>query len=398
MLKKITLILAAFIILFFSISGTSSLLLDFYSNKVADQYHPKLGLEATLKKSLSLLLNKNSIKKNYLPIFASCELEDNAPNLVFKNGKSGFFINKIGFGGNQSIIQFLHMASMGNTLKGKKVIILVSPFWFNKRGIVPIFFKLSFSELQFYTYMKNQKLTDDLKIKLCKRILSIPKDSFNQFFITLYSYLYLNQKSTFFSIIFNISKPFYDLKLKILSLKDTFDAYKKLTLLKVSSPISEYSIEKEIIDWNDFKDYCTTLDKKKSNSKLYCKESYYKWRIKKKTIKKWPINMTQDSPEYNDFALLLELCKELEVKPLFISMPVHGFIYDHVAQWYKIDSPTQRQNYYSRIEKMIGLNNFPLLDLRHHEYTPWFSKTHSQIGKTGWAYINEEIYKFYYKK
>jgi D-alanine transfer protein len=397
MLKKTSIAISVILLMFFSLSGITSLLHNYYSKNLSHRYHPKLGLEATIEKSRSLTLNKNSIEKGYLPIFGSCELTDNAPNMVFKNGKCGFYINKIGYGGNQSIIQFLHLASLGESLKNKKIVLLISPFWFNKRGIVPIYFKLSFSELQFYTYMKNQKMSALSKKRFCQRILTVPKDSFNQLHITLYSYLYLKKDNAFYSIFSKFLQPLYNLKYKILLTRDLIDSYKKIESLKQSSPLNRKA-ECETIDWNDFKEFCTSLDKRKSNSELYCSKRYFKWRIEKKTIKKWPINMTADSPEYNDLALLLDLCVELQVKPLLISMPVHGPIYDHVAKWYKIDSISQRQKYYERIDKLVQSRGLTLLDLRHHEYTPWFSKSHSQIAKTGWAFINEEIYKFYHQK
>ena len=58
------------------------------------------------------------------------------------------------------------------------------------------------------------------------------------------------------------------------------------------------------------------------------------------------------SKEYDDLQLFLDICKDLEIEPLLISVPVNGRWYDYIGF-----SKQDRKQYYQNIRDIEEKNN-----------------------------------------
>ena len=97
-----------------------------------------------------------------------------------------------------------------------------------------------------------------------------------------------------------------------------------------------------------------------------------------------------ESPEYDDFRLFLDVCKELNIEPLIISAPVNGRWYDY-AEFSKAD----RNTYYQNIRDICREYNVKLADFSQKEYEIYFLRDIMHLGWKGWVYLDRAVYEFY---
>ena len=90
--------------------------------------------------------------------------------------------------------------------------------------------------------------------------------------------------------------------------------------------------------------------------------------------------------------LFLDICKDLKIEPLLISVPVNGRWYDYTGF-----SKEDRNQYYQNIRDIASKNNVELADFSDKEYELYFLKDIMHLGWKGWVYLDEAIYNFYQK-
>ena len=95
------------------------------------------------------------------------------------------------------------------------------------------------------------------------------------------------------------------------------------------------------------------------------------------------------SPEYGDLICFLNVCRDLGIRPLLVSLPVNGPWYDYMG------FPQQnRQAYYQKIRDIAAEYGAELADLSTEEYTPHFFEDNTHIAWKGWVKLNESLYRF----
>ena len=99
-----------------------------------------------------------------------------------------------------------------------------------------------------------------------------------------------------------------------------------------------------------------------------------------------------DSQEYNDLKLFIKVCRETNIEPLIISVPVNGRWYD----WTGFPK-NDREQYYQNIRDICKENAVTLTDFSDREYEPYFLKDIMHMGWKGWVYLDDAIYQFYKK-
>lgn len=94
--------------------------------------------------------------------------------------------------------------------------------------------------------------------------------------------------------------------------------------------------------------------------------------------------------EWEDFELLLQVCKECDIEPLIVIMPVKGVAYDRTA--YTADV---RAIWYDRIRETCDRAGVKYADFSDREYDRYFLRDVMHLGWTGWVHVNHAIYDFY---
>lgn len=335
--------------------------------------------------------NKMLAEGKYLPIYGSSELSSYSvfhPSNFFLQNNKGFTPFLIGRGGTQSLIHFLSLSQFKGELHNQKVVIIISPQWFEPAGIREDHFSRNFSLLQAYNLAFNNELDPKLKKKAIKRLLSfnLVKDD------VLLTELYKAEISNSFYEKFKaiLVKPAAFLHKSILEKKDFFQSI----TLKEQKIINIDDEEIKNKSFNYLLEYANQVGKENvTNNSLSIMDSYYNQYIKK-DLKKYKNSYSNisysTSVEYDDLAMLIQFLHDADAKALFISVPVNGFWYDYTG------FPKERRaEYYKKVNHLITSNGYELADFSNFEYEQYFLKDIMHIGWKGWVHVNEKLEEFY---
>lgn len=96
---------------------------------------------------------------------------------------------------------------------------------------------------------------------------------------------------------------------------------------------------------------------------------------------------TPITPEYEDLAFFLQVCREAGLEPLVAISPVSGPFFDLVG----IDEAVRAQCY-ERIRAICEAEDVPMADFSDKEYEKYFLHDIVHFGWTGWVDVEEAIY------
>ncbi len=338
------------------------------------------------------LLSHNA-KKDDLIILGSSELANadyiaQNPANIFPNNHLASSPSLVGRAYVQDLLNGIKIGALGDSFKDKKIILIVSLQWFLDKEINKDGFKAHFSELQFYKTMNNEKISENEKKYICTRVLDLASGESSLAAPLFYSYLY-SHENVFSKVGLEILKPYYFLKEKFLDLKDKYLSYKAVKKFKDNVPnnIKEIDWEKEeklAIDTG--KSECT-------NNDLYVYDDYYNTYLKpnidslKDSFK--DIDLV-NSNEMKDYELFLKMCKQTGVKPYIVFMSTNGYYYDFTGL-----TKEKRDKFYDKLVQLANMYNVDYLDLRDHEYEPYFFKDVMHLGWKGWLYVDRKIAEYY---
>ncbi len=375
--------------------------LPFALKASAPEYRDALGDTSHDQKIQGLYLLKESAKQtDNVIIYGSSELRTDYisthPANFFKNKRAGFQVNLVGRGSCQSIIHAMSIAASGNSLENSPVVLITSPQSYVKDGITPDMFFANFSKQQYVTLMYDPDITDDIKVRFSKRVVQM-FGRYDSAFGKLSGYddirilADIGSDETLVSDIAKIGTAPYFLFSKYLS--DNKDVVKSIQLL---NPVDEIEDKKENIDYKtELKNALNTAKTETNNNEFGMRNADYKKNVGNHLARfenrDKDLSYT-DSIEYDDLKLLLDICELKGVKPLFVSVPLHGKWSDYTGF-----SKEKRAEYYEKVEKIVSHYNAEFLDLSGYEYDEYFLCDTMHLGWKGWLVVNEEIDKFYNK-
>src|SRR6266513_4245361 len=98
------------------------------------------------------------------------------------------------------------------------------------------------------------------------------------------------------------------------------------------------------------------------------------------------------SQGWTDLELLLRTLGRIHARPLLLSMPIAGDLYDR-----KGVSPSARENYYARLRALVQRYHFALVEFEGHDEDPAFLYRHqSHLTAKGWIYYNRALDDFFH--
>lgn len=333
---------------------------------------------------------KANINKDTMVVMGSSELRHcnktkYHPQQMF-NG-SNFNMMLIGEGYNQNLFHAITLAAIEPSLEKKKVVLVLSPQWFRKGGVKPEAYASRFSENSFVEMLKNPKLSNETKEYIIKRSEKLLKNDPKMVEkVKNYDKVILQDKGNAIdNLKCYLNEEFLREREKqsiIASAKAAGIKHNENINLKDIEPNwEEYLLE---VDKEGMKDY--------SNNDFSVKNQYFNWRLKAKLKERKNSGLKgsySKSIEYDDFRCFLNVCKELDIEPLIISVPVNGKWYDYTG--FKKE---KRDEYYNNIRDIVNEYNVEIADFSDKEYTDYFLEDTIHLGKKGWVYVNESIYNF----
>lgn len=344
-----------------------------------------------------LMQRKMLENKQYLPIYGSSELhrlDMYHPTNYFKINPGGFTPFLIGRAGMYSLVHFLNLAANADLLKNRKIVIILSPEWFTKKGLSAQYFAGNFSEEQVHQFIYSRSIDPKLKQKAAKRLLQFGFIRNNVAIAKqLESIAYPGHSSGWSLLAASLQGR---INYKMLTLYDTIRMH-NVTPNYYQSQYQKPNPKLKGKSWSQLVVMARKDTQSYTNSnRFHIDNIIYMKSIKGKLEHFKNSNANQSfnkSPEYGDLQLVLDLLKEKHAKVLFVSVPFNGMWYNYAGV-----SLQKRQVCYRNIAHEIRGNGFQLADFTRFDSKPYFLEDTMHIGPEGWVYVDRAIQTFYNQK
>ncbi len=356
----------------------------------------------SLVKDKGVFANNYLMKNGYMMVMGSSELSHSTrqhPDYYFNTGRTKNKVITVGRAYTQTLQDATILGSLNNDIKDKKVVLLLSMQWFMERGgVTPHHFQTRFSPIQFYRFMENPKISDELKDKYVARVdelLNKPGEFKPE---ALYAKLYMD-KSLKGKMMRTLFKPYYFFRRSMVALKDKGITMKKLEEMYNKDEVN-YNIRGKI-DWKKEmsiakKEAETRVGKKVETlggKRLYIDKGYYREYIRGKDKKFRGIYnyvKLDKAREFEDFEIFLETCKDLNIEPTIVLLPGMNEFYNYTGI-----SQKERKDFFDKTKSIIKPYGFRVIDLSKNENKRYYLRDVMHLGTIGWVDLCQKLYNIY---
>ena len=349
------------------------------------------------------LVEQSAAQEDTLLIFGSSELRTTEisthPANFFAGKRAGFQVDLIGRGSCQSLIHALELAASGDSLAGKKIVLITSPQSFVPEGIAPDLFYANFSCEQYLAALEDEDLSDEVKATLSARVAELlaayeQTDGTSPVDPAIQALAEHRASPTPLSAVCNVlMTPYYVLDRCLLELKDMADSRPVL-----ASGVDTAAPEEMVpIDWQAEEQAAVAqAEQMTTNNTFGMENDYYTTYIGSRLERQKDRDAELDysvSREYEDLQLLFEICNEKGIEPLFIHVPLHGTWSDYTGF-----TEDRRSQYYENVRAIAMEYGIEMLDLTGYEYEPYFMCDTMHLGWKGWLAVDRALIDFYYDR
>jgi D-alanine transfer protein len=280
----------------------------------------------------------------------------------------------------------------GDIKDNQKVAFILSIQWFeDANGLTPDHFVSNFSEVQFYNFLKNPKISEENKRYYAQRVYDFLTKAKKNQPEAYYAKLYLDSSASS-KVQKILLKPYYEIKQYLLSIQDKALIYKKLKEL----PNKKNGQTLRTVNWND--EYAKVeKDNEKivSTNEFNLKDSLYNQTLRDSIDKHKGESKNEDlmvSNEMDDYKFFLSVCKDLNIQPYIIVPPVNGWYYDYEGL-----TKDKREEWDKKVNEIAKDSGLDVLDLSSYDYKKYFLVDKEHLGEEGWLRASEGIYKHFNK-
>ena len=325
-----------------------------------------------------------------LPLYGSSELTavrvPERAHIFFGTAPTGFQVSPVGAGGSNSLIILQKIGALGSDLRGKKVAISLSPGWLLSgspgwlQGYEGNFSLMAATEMVFGT-----ALDFDLKRDIASRMLTCPSTLQNSPFLE-FALKRLASGRWFDRAVFCMLWPVGKAETTILELQDHFAASNYIRhKIKPAAPF-----HREILDWSKL--IASAGGPKAADADNVAKASS---SGEGKAVDRRDVAFRNDmnaSPGWIDLELLLRTLARVHARPLLLSMPIAGDLYDRNGV-----SHSAREDYYIKLRALVQRYHFRLVEFEGHDEDPPFLYRHqSHLTAKGWIYYDRALDDFFH--
>ena len=372
---------------------TLALYLHVINQKLVNYYHVsdnsiRYNFEFTKYKGRDIL--KDNIDDKTLVVLGSSELgrvSEHPFHIKQLFNYDDFHIMAIGGGNFQNIIQASMLGSLGNDFPKQKFILSESFIWFDQFGMNPKAFLSRVSNEHVYYTLINPKISKETKEKFMKRVLELSKDNKNVHeTFERYKRRLVDHKGT----IVDDWLIKMDVKKFALNNKISFYFTGNVTPIPSSGPVTPN------YDWKELQNkYLNDAKVRTEGNDFGIEKRYYASEIQNRLekLKNSAAKYKYDiSTEYDDYALVLQMAKEMGLEVEVVNFPINGKWYDYIGI-----GPEQRAIYSKKITEITESFGYKIMDLTSKEYEPYYMYDTVHPGWKGWPEVAEEMLKFYQK-
>jgi D-alanine transfer protein len=315
-----------------------------------------------------------------LLLYGSSELIDPVPNRAsdfFSSAPSGFQVCPVGKAGSNSLIILQKLGALGSKLRHRKVVISLSPSSFLTPAVSPYSYAGNFSLPAASGVLFGDALDLDLKAKIVKRMSLFP-DTLAKSALLQLAATCLASGRPLDRVVLMAIWPLGKLENTVLDLQDHFEAL--AYILGEGNTIPRHRLRPSNSRKPPAYDGQEAVVPESFGAIRSARDAAFRARI-------------AAASEWIDLDLLFRTLTELGARPLILSMPVDGALYDTTGV-----SRSARQVYYDRMSKLTQQYHFPLIQFEDHDADPTFLIAHREHpSPKGWTYYDRALDDFFHK-
>jgi D-alanine transfer protein len=324
-----------------------------------------------------------------LPLYGTSELitpsvQDRA-NLFFRSAPTGFQISPVGGGGANLLVMLQKVGALGSDLRGKKLVISLSPGWFLKVKSGWKGYQANFSPMAASKTIFGTGLNFDLKREIASRMLESPSTLEGRPLLK-FALRRLASGGWLDRLIFCALWPAGKLQTALMTFQDHFAALNYIRDRIKPAP----RLRPEALDWSKL--IAKVSETKPAGSSNVKETLSFDGFVVPGSRDAAFCNDLNASPGWKNLELLLRMLARVHARPLILSMPIGGNYYDHAGV-----SRSAREDYYTKLRALVQRYDFPLVEFEEHDEDPAFLIRHeSHLTAKGWMYYNRALDDFFH--
>ncbi len=339
-------------------------------------------------------------KPDLLPMFGSSEItllqNEFEAEKFFSRYPTGFNVMEVANLGASSITIAEDLAALGPDLKGKKIVISITPANFVMSKLPAVYYAGNFSRLHAYETLFSPYITTNLKAAIAERMTDFPDTYVNDSFLN-FALFQLTGKSRINRALFYLCWPLAELQIQVMRIQDHAIVY---SYIRNGHIIPNVRRSSRSIDWPGILQQALAKQKLATASNPLGVENDQWWKYSYLLTNPVPpgsedkifIERVKIHPEWSDFDILLRVLKELGAQPLILSRPMN------VRLWEAQGVSEQAQNtYYEKLSQAVAPYRFPLVNYQQYGTDIYFSIDQgSHTSREGWIYVNQTLDDFFH--
>jgi D-alanine transfer protein len=326
---------------------------------------------------------------NVLPLYGTSELitplvQDRA-NLFFRCAPTGFQISPVGGGGANLLVMLQKVGALGSDLRGKKLVISLSPGWFLKVKSGWKGYQANFSPMAASKTIFGTGLNFELKREIASRMLESPSTLEGRPLLK-FALRRLASGGWLDRVIFCALWPAGKLQTALMTFQDHFAALNYIRDQIRPTP----RLRPEALDWSKL--IAKVTETKPAGSSNVKEAPSFDGFVVPGSCDAAFCDDLNASPGWKNLELLLRVLARVHARPLILSMPIGGDFYDHAGI-----SRSAREDYYAKLRTLVQRYRFPLVEFKGHDEDPAFLIRHeSHLTSKGWMYYNRALDDFFH--
>lgn len=326
----------------------------------------------------------------YLPFFGSSELSrvnPFHPSVLAKKYDREYEPYLLGAPGTQSLTHFFMLNSLGSSMEGRKIVFIISPQWFVKKGVSEAMFSHFYSPTATYDWLVHLNGNDETSRYVANRLLEFDNVQSDGQMRRLLKKVSQGDNLTSFE------KERAKLKLRSLERVDLL--FGKTGFQSKSEKITKQT--KKLPSTYNFSELdalaIATGEEKTNNNEFRISNNFYTKRLApskerlKGSQKKFDYTV---SPEFSDFQSFLELLAKYNIDAMFMIPPVNELWSDYTGLSTKMLDEFSRKVTY-QLESQ-GFTN--IVDFTEKRSESYFMEDTIHIGWRGWLEMDTKLQEF----
>ena len=326
---------------------------------------------------------------NVLPAYGSSELTTGPPAAkaanFFSMAPSGFQVSPIARQRASSLTILEKIAALGTDLRGRKVVISISPSWFLSPSVTPARYAGNFSAYAANALAFGSAFDFGFKHEIASRMLEFPGTLAKRPLLK-FAVQRLASGQWFDRLAYDVIWPLGQIQEMILDLQDHFGAM--IHLLRERKRVPQVRSPRRL-DWQKL------IAKASDGSAFAVVKNENPANGQKRATA--PADMSfvrqlNSTREWADFDLLLRALAKMHVRALLISTPICAQCYGPTP----LPRPA-REVYYHRMHELARRYGFPLVEFEEHDTDRAFlDRGGYHMSAKGWMFYDHALDDFFH--